>query len=367
MDSRERTFLALEHQEPDRVPIDCWFSHGTIAKISGGNRSRFDEFLDARDVDLRYIEGPRYIGPPLEPDRDLWGVPRVAVRLALHDGTGEFHELLHEVRASPLADCASPEEIERYPNWPSPDWFDYSAMAAQCDAIRNAGRVVVFMGDRLNRIAQLKPAMYLRGTEQIFLDLVESPAIADAIFARIRRFYLAYETRILESARGRIDILCTGDDFGGQNGPLISPELWRRYLGPGFAAYVAVAKDAGVRVMHHTCGAVRPLIPDLLARGLDVLQSLQPEAAGMDPSSLKAQFGRELSFQGGISIQRVLPRGTPAEVREHVRGVFSALAPGGGYLAGTSHNIQADTPLANITALFAAFRDFGRYPSSPLR
>jgi len=361
VDSRERTLLALDHQEPDRVPVDCWLSRGTIGKISGGDRSGFDEFLDAHDVDLRYIEGPRYIGPPLGPDRDLWGVPRVAVRLVMHDGTGEHHELLHEVRESPLADCGSPEDVERYPGWPSPDWFDYRGTAAQCAAVRNAGRAVVFMGDRLNRIAQLKPAMYLRGTEQIFLDLLESPAVADAIFARIRAFYLEYETRILESARGGIDILCTGDDFGAQNGLLISSELWRRHLGPGFASYVAVAKDAGVRVMHHTCGAVRPLVPDLVARGLDILQSLQPEAAGMDPSSLKREFGRDLSFQGGISIQRVLPRGTPAEVREHVRRVFSALAPGGGYLAGTSHNIQADTPMANIEALFDAYRDFGRY------
>jgi uroporphyrinogen decarboxylase len=361
MDSRERTLLALGHQEPDRVPIDCWLSTGTIRKVAGPGRPGLEEFLDAHDVDLRYIEGPRYIGPALRGDRDLWGVPRVAVHVPLRDGAAEHHETFHEVSSSPLADCRSPEDVEAYPDWPSPDWFDYGATEAQCDAVRNAGRVAVFMGDRLNRIAQLKPAMYLRGAARIFLDLAESPDMADAVFGRIRAFYLAYETRILESARGKIDILCTGDDFGGQNGLLVSPQAWRRHFGPGFASYLSVAKDAGVRVMHHTCGAVRELIPDLMARGLDILQSLQPEAAGMDPAALKAEFGRELSFQGGISIQQVLPRCSPREVREHVRGVFEALAPGGGYLAGTSHNIQADTPLENIEALFAAYRDFGRY------
>lgn len=361
MDSRERTYLALAHEEPDRVPVDCWLSAGTIAKIAGTGRSGLAEFLDAHDVDLRYIEGPRYVGPPLAADRDLWGVPRVVVRVALHDGTGQHHETLREVSASPLADCTSPGEVEAYAGWPSPDWFDYGVIEAQCEAVRNAGRVAVFMGDRLNRIAQLKPAMYLRGAERIFLDLAGSPELADAVFGGIRAFYLEYERRILESARGKIDILCTGDDFGAQNGLLISPESWRRHLGPGFADYVRVAKEAGVRVMHHTCGAVRALIPDLASRGLDILQSLQPEAAGMAPAALKAAFGRGLSFQGGISIQHVLPRGTPGDVRSHVRGVFEALAPGGGYIAGTSHNIQADTPLANIEALFAAYRDFGLY------
>ena len=361
MDSRERTLLALAHEEPDRVPVDCWLSSGTIRKISGSGRPGLDEFLDAHDVDLRYIEGPRYIGPPLGGDRDLWGVPRVAVSVSLRDGTGLHHETFHEVSASPLADCSSPGEIEGYAGWPSPDWFDVGAVEAQCEAVRNAGRVAVFMGDRLNRIAQLKPAMYLRGTERIFIDLAEAPEVADAVFGKIRSFYLEYERRILESARGKVDILCTGDDFGAQNGLLISPESWRRFLGPGFASYVRLAKEAGVRVMHHTCGAVRALVPDLAARGLDILQSLQPEAAGMDPAELKADFGGDLSFQGGISIQHYLPRGTPADVREHVHRVFSALAPGGGYIAGTSHNIQADTPLANVEALFAAYRDFGRY------
>ena len=329
MESRERTLMALAHEEPDRVPVDCWLSTGTIEKLTGPGLRGFEEFLDAHDVDLRYIEGPRYIGPPLPRDRDLWGVPRVAVRVPLRDGAGEYHETFREVQESPLADCISPEQIDRYAGWPSPDWFDYRATEAQCEAVRNAGRVAVFMGDRLNRIAQLKPAMYLRGTERIFIDLAESPQIADAVFGRIRAFYLEYERRILESARGKIDILCTGDDFGAQNGLLISPASWRRHLGPGFASYVRVAKEAGVRVMHHTCGAVRALVPDLAARGLDILQSLQPEAAGMDPAGLKADFGRGLSFQGGISIQRILPRGTPADVRDHVRRVFEALAPGG--------------------------------------
>ena len=114
--------------------------------------------------------------------------------------------------------------------------------------------------------------------------------------------------------------------------------------------------------MHHTCGAVFDLIPRFIECGVDILQSLQPEAAGMDPRSIKKHFGRELCFQGGVSIQNVLPRSTREEVRGHVTGVLQAMKPGGGYIAGTSHNIQADVPVTAILALFQAYRDIGRYP-----
>jgi uroporphyrinogen decarboxylase len=112
--------------------------------------------------------------------------------------------------------------------------------------------------------------------------------------------------------------------------------------------------------MHHTCGSVRPLIPLMIERGLDVLQSLQPEAADMDPRALKAEFGDRLAFDGGISIQRTLPFGTPDDVRREVRERIEALAPGGGYIVGPSHNIQADTPVENVEALLEACKDCGR-------
>jgi len=217
------------------------------------------------------------------------------------------------------------------------------------------------MGDRLNRIAQLKPAMYLRGIEGILVDMSLSPEIAKAIFSHIRGFYCSYAERIFDAAKGKLDILLTGDDFGGQNGPLLSPRMWTDFLGQGFADYVELAKSYDVRVMHHTCGSVRPLIPLMLERGLDILQSLQPEASDMDPWELKAEFGDRLAFHGGISIQRTLPFGTPEDVRSEVRDRVEALASGGGYILCTAHNIQADTPLENVQALLRAYKDLGRY------
>jgi len=362
VDSRERTFRALAFDQPDRVPTDVWMSDGFRRKLATALGTSFDELLDDHDIDLRYVEGPRYVGPPLEAFRDgstpdVWGVPRRPVTVRVGGG-GETYR---EVTASPLAGATTVDQIEAYPRWPSPDWFDYSGIEAQCEAVRRQGRVAVLVGDRLNRIAQLKPAMYLRGVERIFIDMREEPALAHAIFGRIRAFYLAYEERILDAANGALDILLTGDDFGSQHGPLVSPTMWTEFLGDGFVRYARLAKEAGVRVMHHTCGSVQPIVPLLIARGLDILQSLQPEADGMDPARLKAAFGGRLAFHGGISIQRVLPFGTPDDVRAAVARAIEALAPGGGYILGTSHNIQADTPVENAMALLRAYRELGRY------
>jgi uroporphyrinogen decarboxylase len=253
------------------------------------------------------------------------------------------------------------EQIETYAGWPSPDDFDYTVVEAQCDAIRAQGRVVVFMGDRLNRVAQLKPAMYLRGLENTFFDLALRPEIARAVLIQIRTFYLAYLERILDAARSKIDVVLTGDDFGSQKGLLISPDAWRTYLRPGFAAYVDLIKAYGAKAMHHTCGSVVDLLPDLIACGLDVLQSIQPEADRMSLADLKARYGRELCFQGGISIQRTMPFGTPGHVRAAVREIAEIVKPDGGYIFGTAHNIQADTSVENVLALLSAYHTYGRY------
>ena len=360
MNSRERTLCVLHHAEPDRVPFDLWLSPGMVRKLERALHTTQHAFRTAHDVDLCYIEGPAYIGPPLRrfangAEEDIWGVHRRSVRVATKDGSEDYKE----VASSPLAAATTIDEIAAYPHWPSPDWFDYSSIAAQCEALRRQGRAVVFMGDRLNRIAQLKPAMYLRGVELILLDLLLAPALAKAIFARIRAFYCAYAERIFQAAGGRLDMVLMGDDFGTQNGPMMSPALWVEFLGPGFAEFVGLAKSFDLWVMHHTCGSVRPLIPLMIERGLDVLQSLQPEAADMDAWQLKADFGERLAFHGGISIQRTLPFGTREEIRREVQDRVAALAAGGGYILGTSHNIQADTSVSNVEALLEAYRDFG--------
>ena len=362
MTSRERTFLALDFQEPDRVPIDFWMSSGFKHKVESQLHMSEQMFLDRYDVDLRYIQGPEYIGPPLKrfsdgTEEDIWGVRRKKVELK----TGGVTETYKEVVESPLASAKTIKEVNDYVHWPSPDWFNYKTIEAQCETIRKKQRVAVFMGDRLNRIAQLKPAMYLRGTEEIFTDMALQSDFARPIFSNIRNFYCAYAERIFKAAKGKVDIFLMGDDFGAQNGLLLSKTMWKDFLGKGFADYINIAKSYSLRVMHHTCGSVRQLIPFMIERGLDILQSLQPEAAGMNAGELKSEFGNKLAFQGGISIQRTLPFGTCEDVRNEVKERVEALAKGGGYIFGTAHNIQADTSIENVQALMEAYHEYGRY------
>ena len=363
MDSRERVFLALKHQQPDRVPRDFWATTETYTKLCRRlNLPDAAAVLDHFDIDLRYIAGPRYIGPELlvHPDgsaNDIWGVPRVKQIT----GEGETAQSYKSVTRFPLAGIADVRELDAHEYWPSPDWFDYSPVYEQAKAVREQGRVVAFMGDRLNRFAQLKPAMYLRGIDQALMDMLIEPEIFQAITDRLVKFYNEYMTRILESARGMIDILVTGDDFGQQRGLLCSAELWEQRLRAGFEGYIKIAHGAGVPVMHHTCGSIYRLLPKFIECGLDILQALQPGVTDMDYPKIKAEVGDRLCFQGAISIQRALPFGTPEDVRAEVSERVEALATGGGYIISTSHNIQGDTPVENVLALIKAYDEFGRY------
>ncbi|NOZ24430.1 MAG: hypothetical protein GXP25_25410, partial [Planctomycetes bacterium] len=313
MNSRERVELALAHKEPDRVPIDYWATSEINARLlEHFGFSSQEEILQEFNVDFRYIEGPRYVGPePTVRDdgsvEDHWGVPRVKVEVGAGERAGAYRDVLD----FPLQHAKSLDEIKDYPKWPSPDWFDYECVGDQVAEARATGKIVAFMGDRMNRCAQLKPAMYLRGVEQILVDFVMNPDIAEYLFARIAEFYLEYARRTFEAAGDGIDIFFTGDDFGTQNGLFVSPDMWREFLMPGFRAFVELGKKHGCRVAHHTCGSVKQIIGDMIDCGLDILNPLQPDVADMDHAELKRLFGGRLTFHGSISIQRTLPFGTP--------------------------------------------------------
>ncbi|MCK5802431.1 MAG: hypothetical protein KAI66_06345 [Lentisphaeria bacterium] len=315
----------------------------------------YEELLNEYGVDLRYIEGPAYVGPPLARGTDIWGVKRTSAAV----GSAGQSESYSEVMTAPLSSAETPDDIEAYPHWPDPDMFDYEVIEQQCDEILQQQRVVVFMGDRLNRVAQLKPAMYLRGTENIFVDLALNPEMAETIFRKIKEFYLVYLERILQAAKGKIDIVLTGDDFGAQNGLLMRTDMWRTFLKPGFADYIDRVRHHKAVAMHHSCGSVVDIIPDMMDCGLDILQSIQPEADGMSLANLKKLFGERLCFHGGVSIQKTMPFGSPEDVRREVATLAKLSKPDGGYIFCTSHNIQADTPTENIVALLDAYLEYG--------
>ncbi len=361
MNSKERVLTSIDHCEPDLVPWDYWAAPEVTERLlKHFGFSDKEELLRHFDVDLRYVPGPSYVGQALHTYEDgtvedLWGVCR---RIMTIERSGYRWTYSH-VTKSPLAAMDTVKEIDDYDHWPSPDWWDYSAVAADCE--QYADYAVVNAGDRLDRTAQFKSMMYLRGTEQAYIGLIANPKIAEAILAHIREYFLAYNQKVFEAAKGKIDIFMMGDDFGTQNGLMMDVPKWRRFFKEGFKAYIDLAHRYGIKVMHHTCGSVVELIPEFIDSGLDILQSLQPRAAGMDLAKLKREYGKYLTFHGSIDIQETLPYGTIEDIRAMVKHRMSVGKPGGGFIISTAHNIQPDTPTENILALFEAYREYGEY------
>ena len=361
MSPKERVLKVLDHQEADRVPWDYWatpeLTQRLIAELDLENQ---EDLLRRLDVDLRYVRGPSYQGLALRTyedgtTEDLWGVRRQQMEVQHGSHRWRYRHVVH----SPLAHMTTVAEVDAYEHWPSPDWWDYSQLADECRG--HAPYAVVNAGDRLDRTAQLKPMMYLRGMEQAYVDLVADPKLAEAMLTHIRGYFLEYNHRVFSACAGEIDTFMMGDDFGTQHGLMMDLQTWRRFFRKGFRAFIDLAHSYGIKVMHHTCGAVAELIPEFIDAGLDILQSVQPQAAGMDLAALKREYGSHLAFHGSVDIQEIMPRATPEEIRAHVEQQMNAGKAGGGFIIGTAHNLPVETPTENVLALYDAYREFGGY------
>jgi uroporphyrinogen decarboxylase len=204
---------------------------------------------------------------------------------------------------------------------------------------------------------------YMRGLENLFIDMIEQPAILEAIIDRTLEFWLGWFRLFLDEVGDVVDVIMIGDDLAGQDGPLFPPKLYRSIVKPRQKRLVQYIKSRSkAKIWYHSCGSVIEYIPDLLDNGIDILNPVQVSARGMDPRRLKATYGDKLVFWGGgIDSQHILPRATPEVVRNHVRRNVEALKPGGGYVFNNVHNIQADVPPENVVAMFDAALEFGRY------
>jgi uroporphyrinogen decarboxylase len=204
----------------------------------------------------------------------------------------------------------------------------------------------------------ISPCVYemywrLRGMEEALLDMAMAPDFADTMLARCADF--AVELGEQACQRFPLDWLWTGDDVASQQGMIMSPDTWRRLIKPHLARTFAVGKAHGLPVAYHCCGALRPIIPDLIEIGMDVLNPVQSSCPGMDPLELKREFGRDLAFMGGLDTQNMLPFATADEVRcETERLLDGMTADGGGYILAASHTIPPETPDENIFAMYAA-------------
>lgn len=347
MNPRQRVLTAFAHEEPDRVPRWCGASPEFLAKA----RRQLD-LPDNESVLLRFGDDfrrvfARYTGPefPLRPgatSRTIFGVQRA--------GLGYGQPLGH-----PLAN-ATIRQVHDYP-WPDPDWQDVSAIRGE--ALAWKGQFAILGGDWS---PFWHDAIDLLGMENLYLKMFDEPELVDAVLQHLVDYYAAVSTRIFECAADALDIFFIGNDFGSQNGPLLSPAQFERFMLPHLARLIDLGHAHGLKVQLHCCGGFEPLIPAMIAAGLDGLHAIQPCCRGMDLASLKARYGQRILFSGAIDSQHVLIAGTPESVRLRTREVLRIMAPGGGYVAGASHDyLLEETPVENVLAMFDTVAEFGVY------
>ena len=314
---------------PARQELEAYLRHERGIDV----RTYLDSFLDIRGV------GPEYIGPNLDAGEDFWGVRRVPVSY----GSGSYDEIAHY----PLADISNADELAKH-GWPSTDFFDYSVLPERIAAAQADGEHCLMVSN--GNI--FETAWYMRGFEQMFLDLALNPELAHGILERVTEFYVDHFGKMLSAAKGGVDLAFTADDIAGQTGLLMSPKTWEESLKPYHERLNATIHEYGVRVIYHTDGAVLQAVDGLIDMGIDVLQALQFSARGMDPRELKGRYGDPVCFEGGVSVQTTLPFDSPEDVRRETEELITVLGENGGYVLGPSHAIQAGTPPENIVAMF---------------
>ncbi len=347
MNSRERVLTAFAHEEPDRVPRWCGASPEFLA-----NAQRQLNLPDTESVFVRFGDDfrrvfARYRGPefPLAPgatSRTIFGVERA--------GHGYGQPLSH-----PLAQ-ATLQQVHDYP-WPDPDWQDVSQIRAQALAW---DRQYAILGGDWSPFWH--DAVDLLGMENLYLKMYDEPELVDAVLQHLVDYYAAVSQRIFEAAADALDVFFIGNDFGSQNGPLLSPAQFDRFMLPHLKRLIDLGHAYRLKVQLHCCGGFEPLIPAMIAAGLDGLHAIQPCCRGMDLATLKARYGEAVLFNGAIDSHHVLIAGTPESVRRRTREVLRIMAPGGGYIAGASHDyILEETPVENVVAMFDTVAECGVY------
>jgi uroporphyrinogen decarboxylase len=380
--SRERLLKALNHQEPDRVPIDLGgFQTGIHRKAYEALLQHLGMKEDISILDpvqqlarpseailQRFHADTRYIGAH-GPDGFAGGITR-ATRggKSWHDLTDEFgvvwsmpedQMLFMDISHHPLAD-ATVEDLARYPFPRGNDPTRFTGIRTQALRMRQESDAALCTA--IGGVVY-ETCWYMRGLERWFMDMLENPAFCEALLDRILEFWIGFYDGFLGEIGDLVDVVMVGDDLAGQSGPLFSPDFYRRIVKPRQKALVQHIKSlTGARIWYHTCGSCVQYIPDLIDNGADILNPVQISARDMDPRGLKQRFGAQMTFWGGgIDAQRVLPFASPREVRAEVRRNLEIFKAGGGYVFNNVHNVQSGVPPQNIVALFDAAYEYGFY------
>jgi uroporphyrinogen decarboxylase len=355
MSPKERVLAALQHKETDLIPLSLGFGVNEPAKVKLaeylGMKSvkEVDCYLDGYN-DVRWVS-PRYIGPAdrniKNPDGtavDVWGVARKPISY----GLGEYDEISYY----PLGGIEDIKDLDKN-LWPSVDWWDTESLRDIIKSVNSDKEHAIIIGN--GNI--FESSWYMRGFQQMFIDLIENPELAWEIMNRVTDYFVAFFTKVLESAGDLIDIVFTADDMGGQEGLLMSLPMWEELVKPHHMRLNKLLHEYGVKIMYHSDGSIMKIVPGFMDMGIDILEALQFDAKDMDPAKLKGLYGDTLCFHGGLSVQKTMPFGTPSEVREEVKERIKVLGKNGGYILAPSHAVQAGTPPENIVAFLEAARE----------
>ncbi len=363
MTPRERVLAALNHQTPDRVPIDIGGSSTTT--VIGAAYERLKQHLGvtgetqymkrksrsailAEPIAQRLHTDTRPLNPG-SPDgwqdiffaggsfQDEWGVVWVKPE------GGHYNPL-----GNPLKD-ATLDDLERFP-FPDPlNPGRARGLREQARALHESTDYAVVLSLPVGFVHQ---SQYLRGFENFMMDLVVNREFLDALMERTLDFWIKMTRAILAQVGPFVDVVQFGDDVAFNDRPMVDLKRYREIFKPRHRRMIETIKEhSRAKVMYHCCGAVKTLIDDLIDIGVDALNPVQVSSAGMDTADLKARFGDRISFWGGIDTSRVLPTGSPADVRAEVRRRIHDLGAGGGYIVASVHNIQEDVPVENILAM----------------
>ena len=377
MTHRERVLTSLKRRQPDRVPVDLggtlastlnvhtyrrlmthlgFGDDPSVAFLSRRSNSVLpdERLLQRLDVDCRAV----ILGnPDHHPEREL---PDGSLTDEWQIVWKRIGEGQHFINAGGPFSGKEPDPalVEAYA-WPNPlDPGRFRTLRSQAQTLRAASDAAIILVLGVGAVHQMQ---FMRGYAAALEDLVAAPDFVQAFLDRYADFWTCMTERALEVVGDLADLAMFGDDLGTQQGPVMSPALYRRLIKPSHARMVQAVKKFNKPVLLHSCGSVAAFIPDLIEIGVDALHPVQVSAKSMDTAQLKREFGRDITFWGGIDTHRVLPRGTPGDVREEVRMRIADLAPGGGYVLGAVHNIQAEVPVENVLAMLDAAREFGRY------
>jgi uroporphyrinogen decarboxylase len=383
MNSRERVLSSLNHKEPDRVPYDLG---GTVVTGIGVKAYRkLRNYLGLPEVEPEIVDIFQQIAKVDDDVLEKLGVdvknisPRSSAtfKIDVKDG-GDYwyfydefqigwrmpkdNGLYYDMFKHPLAgEHITTEDVDKFA-WPDPlDPARFVGLKEAALHVRDVEKRAVVVGSMTAGIMEV--FAWTRGFKDYFSDFGDNPDLAEKFMDRILEMQIAFWGKMFETIGDVIDVAGTADDFAGQQSMLISPRTYRKLAKPRHKElFDYIHKHSNAKIFFHSCGAIRPVIPDLIEIGCDIINPVQVSAAGMDSADLKRDFGKDITvWGGGVDTQRVLGIGTPEQVREDVKRRLHDFMPGGGFIFNTVHNIQGNVPVENIIAMWETLQEYGKY------